>query len=671
MHGEPPTKASTPTGAVFLSYTSQDAEAARRICEALRAGGIQVFLDQSELRGGDVWDQKIRHEIHDCVLFIPIVSQHTQERLEGYFRHEWKLAIERTHHMAEQKPFLVPVVTDGTRDQDAFVPDAFRAVQWTRLPGGDTPAAFVERIRRLLSLELSPLSAVSGPAVGGRAPASGWPRGLMPVALAIVVLGAAAYLAIEKPWILKPAASAAFSPPPHSVAVLPFVNMSGDKEQEYFSDGLTEELLNSLTEVNELQVAARTSAFSFKGKDIDLGTIARKLNVAAILEGSVRRSGNTIRITTQLINAVTGFHLWSKSYDRDLGDVLKLQTEIATAVAGALKVTLLGDISQKIELGGTRNPAAFDAYLRGRRIGRTASSGKELQGAIAAYTEAIVLDSSYALAFVERSIAFSNYVEFVPEPAAVHETLDRALADARTATTLAPELAEGYYALGVALNSASLEFARADEAYARAIALGPGSARILAAYSRHAAESGHTEAAIDAGRRAIALDPLNFHTHRTVGIALLQARQYPRALTTFQTAISLQPDYLRNYVLLGETQYLMGAYEAARKSCEIAPADQLGQRCLALTYRKLGRNSDAEAMLRKLKSTEGDAGACDYVAIYAQWGDAAKALEWLETAVRLRDPSLLGLNTEPYFDPLQKEARFQAIVRQLNLPSAQ
>ena len=144
-----------PSHAVFLSYASQDAQAAQKICDALRAAGIEVFLDQSELGGGDVWDQKIRREIHDCALFIPIVSQHTQERLEGYFRHEWKLAIERTHHMAEQKPFLVPVVVDGTRDQEALVPDALRAVQWTRLPAGETPQAFVERIQRLLSPETS------------------------------------------------------------------------------------------------------------------------------------------------------------------------------------------------------------------------------------------------------------------------------------------------------------------------------------------------------------------------------------------------------------------------------------------------------------------------------------------------------------------------------------
>jgi TolB-like protein len=427
--------------AVFLSYASQDAEAAQRICEALRSAGIEVFLDQSELRGGDAWDQKIRQEIHDCVLFIPLVSQHTQERLEGYFRHEWKLAIERTHHMAEQKPFLVPVVVDGTGDQEAFVPDAFRVVQWTHLPGGETPPAFVERIKRLLSPELSPLTALSGAAPVRTA----WRS--MPALLAIVVvLAALAYLFADKFWISKHVmpAPATFAPPPHSIAVLPFVNLSGDKEQEYFSDGLTEELLNSLSGINELQVAARTSAFSFKGKDADIGTIARKLNVGAVLEGSVRRSEHTIRITAQLINAVTGFHLWSKTYDRDLGDVLKLQTEIATSVASALKVALLGDVAAKVELGGTRNPAAFDAYLRGAKAHSSVHEAKDDPAAIAAYTEAIRLDPHYALAFAARSIALSDVAQEAETPAAVREGFGKAQADARQALALAPDLAQAH-----------------------------------------------------------------------------------------------------------------------------------------------------------------------------------------------------------------------------------
>lgn len=175
---------------------------------------------------------------------------------------------------------------------------------------------------------------------------------------------------VQPPAALRDAATVtpgALNPPPHSIAVLSFVNISGDANQQYFSDGLTEEVLNSLTQINELQVAARTSSFSFQGPHPDIDTVAHKLNVASVLEGSVRRSGRTIRVTVQLNNAVTGFHLWSHNYDRDLGDVLKLQTEIATAVANALKVTLLGDEAARIERGGTRNPAAFDAYLRGSR----------------------------------------------------------------------------------------------------------------------------------------------------------------------------------------------------------------------------------------------------------------------------------------------------------------
>jgi TolB-like protein/Flp pilus assembly protein TadD len=659
-----------------LSYASQDAAAAARIATALRAAGIEVWFDQSELRGGDVWDQRIRREIHDCALFMAVISHHTQERLEGYFRLEWKLAVDRSHLMAVERSFLLPVVIDGTRDQEALVPDAFRAVQWTRLPAGETPAAFVRRLQHLLSLEASatiraPVSVSSGtvPERQRQARAFRWLSRALPVGVAAVILAAISYFAIDKPWISEPTTSAVFAPPPRSVAVLPFVNMSGDREQEYFSDGLTEELLNSLTRINDLRVAARTSSFAFKGTETDIGTIARKLNVGAVLEGSVRRSGHTIRVTAQLINATTGFQMWSQTYDYDLGDVLKLQTEIATAVAQALKITLLGDISQKIELGGTHEGAAFDAYLRGRMIGRTAETAEQEQAAIAAYTEAIRLDPGYALAFAERSLELTNYAEFsVYDPAAARGVFERALTDARTATRLAPDLAETYYALGVALETGSLDFVQSDEAYARAMTLAPGSARILAACSRQAAEMGRTAVAITAGHRAIALDPLNFHVHRMVGIALLLSRQYADALAAFQAAIALQPDYVRDVHLRGEAQYAMGDYDAARKSCEVAPTDEISSACLARTYRKLGRNADAEAALRKLQSAEGDSGAYDYATVYAQWGEVAKALEWLDTAVRLRDSGLVELKAEPDLDPLREEPRFQAIERELRFP---
>jgi len=652
-----------PAKAVFLSYASQDADAARRICDALRAAGIEVWFDRSELRGGDAWDQSIRRQIKTCALFVPIVSRHTHERAEGYFRLEWKLAVDRSHLIVANKAFLLPVVIDDTGNDDEHVPEKFREVQWTQLPNGETPAAFVERVERLLSGEAS--TAVRAPARPGvqKAPASAWSRRAF--LIGVLVAGTAGYLAIERPWVSKPTVLAAFAPPPHSIAVLPFVNMSGDKEQEYFSDGLTEELLNSLAAINELQVAARTSAFSFKGKDADIGAIARKLNVGTVLEGSVRRSGNTVRVTTQLINAVTGFHVWSHTYDRDLGDVLKLETEIAGAVASALKVNLLGDVAAKIEVGGTRNSAAFDAYLRARKANR---SGDE-QKSIAGFTQAIHLDPTFALAFAWRSLVYSNLGgEEAVMGLTPHQIAERQEADAREAIKLAPELAEGYAALG-RFAEGTLDFPQAHEAFERALALAPGSATMLTMNASFLISMGHFDEAISAARHAVTLDPFNGNSHFTLGAALYLARRYQEAVAAFAETISLDPQQRGPYALRGKAYYMLADFESARSSCEHSPAYWASQQCLAIVYNKLGRRTDAEGELAKMKSASpGDGLAYQYAQIFAQWGDRTKALEWLDTAMRLRDGGLDSLKTDPLMDPLRKEPRFQAIERELKFP---
>jgi TolB-like protein/tetratricopeptide (TPR) repeat protein len=670
--------------AVFLSYASEDAPAALRIAEALRAASIEVWFDQSELRGGDIWDQRIRSEIRDCALFIPIVSQHTQERLEGYFRREWKLAIERTHDMAEQKHFLVPVVVDSTGDRDAIVPDLFRAVQWTHLPQGETPPAFVDRVKRLLSPEASTTirpSASPQPGAGGTNRTSArvvrsLKKGPL-VALAVFILAAVAYLAIDRVWIRKPAAAsptvaagvAAFSPPPHSVAVLPFINMSGDKEQEYFSEGLTEELLNSLAEINGLQVAARTSTFSFQGKDIDLGTIAHKLNVGAILEGSVRRSGHTVRITAQLINAVTGFHLWSKTYDRDLGDVLQLQTEIATAVAEALKVTLLGDVSAKIELGGTRNAAAFDAYLRGLKLARiaAATTPMECHAPVDAFTEAITLDSNFALAYANRALITSecagNSRGWLQQP---NEGAGRA--DAERAIALAPSLADGYVALS-RIEQGSLKLEAAEQACVRALALGPGNVWVLHDCSLLAVFLGHADTAISIAQHGVALDPLNPLSHRALGDTLRYARRYEEAISAYQASIAADPEHsAETYALRGLSYYLAGNLSSAQSSCEAMPEAFRNRVCRAVIYDRLGRHADAAAVVAKIMQDGGDAAAYQYAEIFAQWGDRKAALDWLERAMRLRDPGLVYTKVDPLLDPLRKEPRFQAVMQGLQFP---
>ena len=680
-----------PGNAVFLSYASQDAEAAQRLCNALRAAGIEVWFDQSELRGGDTWDASIRKQIKNCALFIPMVSRNTHARDEGYFRLEWKLAVDRSHLMTANRPFLVPVVIDDISDQDEQVPDRFREVQWTRLPQGANTDAFVEHVHRMLSGELSrpssgtaPMSArVSGATTISKPVPAPWrPRAALLATISVVVLSLC-YLVANRLVLSKhggevgavagtsdhSAPATDFNPPPHSIAVLPFANMSGDKDQDYFSDGLTEELLNSLAEINELQVAARTSAFSFKGKDTDIGTIARKLNVGTVLEGSVRRSAHTVRITAQLINAVTGFHIWSKSYDRDLGDVLKLQTEIATAVASALKVTLLGDVAAKVELGGTRNPAAFNAYLWGAKQSVSRHELENLSGAIIAYTEAIDLDPQYALALASRSIVLSYGAAEAATPAASREGFGKAESDAQKAVALAPDLAQAHLALATVFELGSLNFTRASEEYERALVLAPGNAQVLRISGLFATYMGHIDAGLAAARRAVVLDPLARDSHSVLGRALYAARRYEEAIDALAEGVKLDPGNKAFYTYRGFAYYALGALESARASCETSRDYAGNQWCLAVTYDKLGKPADAQVEISKLKASFGDVMAYQYAAFYAQRGENTKALEWLETGLRLRDAGLESLRTDSLMDPIRREPRFKAIEQNLKFPN--
>jgi len=676
------------TRAVFLSYASQDTAAARRICDALRAAGVEVWFDQSELRGGDVWDHQIRKQILDCALFIPIISSNTASRREGYFRLEWDLADHRSHRIARDQALIVPICLDSTPGTGTDVPESFLRVQWTRLPGGETPPEFVAGIKRLLSPDSPPTARLPADGASSASPflaTTGRSRPLrraLPAGVAVLVLAALAYLLINKPWNSKPTAPVttssatsspepaptAFTPPPHSIAVLPFLNMSGEKDQEYFSDGLTEEILNALAQSGELQVSARTSSFAFKGKDTDLATIAHKLNVGSVLEGSVRRSGHTIRVTAQLNNAVTGFHLWSHTYDRDLSDVLKLQAEIANAVAAALKVTLLGDVVAKVEVGGTRNPLAFDAYLRGLRLTRAATNEREAGAALDEYAEAIRLDPTFARAHAARSLALSETLYQFGTLAQHRQSAEKARVDAERAITLAPGLGLAHTALSKYLQAWALDYNGESEEAERALALAPGDATVLFEYSQHAAYMGHSDAAIDTAKKGVALDPLNPLSHRALGDALRYARRYNDAIAAYQESIAVDPGPADAYARRGLTYYSLGSYQMAQSSCEMKPDHWESWLCLALTFEKLGRRLESDAQIKRLTEWPDNLLAYQLAEVYAQRGDRTRALEWLDTAMRVRDPGFRRLKTDPLMDPLRNEPRFQAVMRELRFP---
>jgi tetratricopeptide (TPR) repeat protein len=319
-----------------------------------------------------------------------------------------------------------------------------------------------------------------------------------------------------------------------------------------------------------------------------------------------------------------------------------------------------------MELGGTRNPAAFDAYLRASKTYWEQSDEKGTQLAINGYTDAIRLDPDYALAYAARSLAVQDIVlHWTLTPSERRAGLDKAQADARKAIALAPDLSEGHLALAVAYRS-GLDFKSASGACERALALGPGNARVLRDCGVSEVMTGHSDSGLRSLNRALALDPLNLNSHAFLGLALLDLRRYPEALAAFKDADALLPGHADSSLFIGIVYYLLGDFESARSFCEKKPERPLNGLCLTMTYDKLGRHADAEAMLAKIRASYGDAPAWGYSQMYAQRGDTARALDWLEAAMRTRDP-WLDLKF-PLLDPLRKEPRFQAIERELKVP---
>jgi adenylate cyclase len=606
-------KASGRAAAVFISYASQDAAAAARISEALLAAGVEVWFDQSELRGGDAWDQSIRRQIKTCALFIPVISQSTRNRDEGYFRFEWKLAVDRCHLMAVDKAFLLPVVIDDTRDDDERVPERFREVQWTRLPGGATPEAFVERVHRLLPGE--PVLGRMGPSsAAARVPAAVSTRKPVP---ALAPSGAAVRVGI---------------------CVLPFANMSGDQEQEYFSDGITEDIITDLSKVAALAVVSRNSAFMYKGKHVDVPKLARELNVGHILEGSVRKAGGRVRITAQLVDGSSNDHVWAERYDRDLNDIFALQDEISEAIVKALKLKLLPEEKKAIEQRGTDNVEAYNLYLLARQSYVTGheADARRMQTMIRLCSRAIEIEPSYARAWALRAIGQMN-LHFV-----YGGRVDDGLASAERALAVDANLAEAHAV----------------------------KARILARLGRH----DEAAAEIDV---ALRLDPESYEVNRAAAYLRYSQRRLDEAIRYYEKSMSLMDTDLNSCVMLDSCYTAVGNSEANRRvaqitlsRCEKALAqDPSNGTAMAYGANALAIMGQAERakdwISRALLIDPDDMNArynfaCTLVTHLKDFGAAFELLG--PVFERLATGFLNHAKADPDLDPLREDPRFQAMV---------
>ena len=621
--------------AVFLSYASQDSDAASRICDALRAAGIEVWYDQRELRGGDAWDRNIRREIRDCALFLPIISANTQARIEGYFRLEWRLADQRTHLMGKSRTFLVPVCIDDTRDADADVPDSFAAVQWTRLKRGESPRVFVERISRLLIPDDASRSVAVRPATSDVFP-----------------------LADRPAWPAEAAVSE------KSIAVLPFADMSLARDHEYFSDGLAEALIDLLTQVRDLRVPARTSSFSFKEKSDDIASIAIKLRVSHILEGSVRKSGSTIRITARLIRGDTGFHLWSKTYDRSMEDIFKVQDEIAALVVEALKAQLL-PADGVINAHRTTNTHAYEQYLLARQLfnRRTLDS---IEQALIALRRAIDLDPNYASAHaLFAMISFASMLEGLN---AAQANAELAISAAERAVALAPGLAEAYSARAFVRLTMQWDWSKAQADVEKALQLDPRSDGVQRRYSQHLAVVGRFHEAIVAAQAAIEIDPLDANAWSFLGAYRAMLGQFNAAHEALRQSLQLSPQSTFATFYLATSELAAGHAAEALDTNKGQQHEPRRYAVLAMAGHVLGRAEESQRALNELIAKYGEVMPYLVAKAHAWRGELDSAFEWLERAYRCRDVGLcFFVRGDIELSGLRSDPRYEALLRKMNL----
>jgi TolB-like protein/thioredoxin-like negative regulator of GroEL len=442
-------------------------------------------------------------------------------------------------------------------------------------------------------------------------------------------------------------------PASESIAVLPFLDLSQSGDQEYFSDGIAEELLNLLARIPELRVAARTSSFSFKGQSVGIPEIARRLNVAHVLEGSVRKAGNQVRVTAQLIRADDGFQVWSDTWDRTLEDIFVIQDEIAAEVVGQMRVTLLEDPPpvQQTDAG------AYALYLQARQLGRmgTADGWRESNGLL---HEALEIDPAYAPAWTELARNYTNQAGTGQRPLEAGFGLAREAAE--RALEIDPRFAPAHAALAqVAMNfDGDLTAAAAD--LERALELDPTNPDILGTAASFAQNLGRIESAIPLKEYVLARDPVNVRDHYNLGISYLLAGRYGEAIAPFQAALRLSPGLIGAHFFIGLAHLFSGDAASALEEFSEESDDEYRVKGSALALFALGRLREHEAALQELRERWGGQWPSEVAQVYAWTGKPDQAFEWLERAVSQNEDGITQQFLWPYYASLHGDSRWSA-----------
>jgi TolB-like protein/Tfp pilus assembly protein PilF len=647
---------------VFISYASRDAAIAHELCAALESAGLSCWIAPRDVRAGENYAAAIVQAIGSCRMLVLILSKNSID--SPHVLRE----VERAS--SKRRPVLSIRIdtTDLPPEFEYFVSSS----HWLDASGGPVKRIIPALIEAVNGRADSNSSRDRPDTSRARKRPSSWRKPALVAALAALTIGLV-YLISDNSWVSKrvaeqkPPVTARSAAPERSVAVLPFVDMSENKDQEYFSDGLTEELLNLLAQNPQLKVAARTSSFYYKGKDIKLADIANELNVAHILEGSVRKIGNRVRITVQLIRASDGFHQWSQVFDRQLDDIFKVQDEIAAAVVEAFHLELLPGNSKVSTGSRTDNSAAHSQYLLGRQFFNRTNID-DFRRAVAAYKQAIALDPKYAAAYAGLAVAEN---ELSRDPGhSVAEVLAgqrRALEAADKAIAIDPALSEGYAARGYLRFTINWDWAGAEADLSRAFELDPGSYRTYTCYACFLATLGRLPEALDINRKALELDPLSADTWFRRSIQLNAAGRLPEARKAAKRALEISPEHAFAWFNLGVTSLLeRRPKEALEEFQKTSKARR--EAGVAMAQHDLGGVEESQRALDALIEGYATTNAYQVAEVYAWRGQPDDAFAWLERAYAQHDGTLVQVKFDPLLANLRADARYAKFLDKMRLP---
>ena len=634
--------ASTPGGDyVFVSYAREDAAAARAIIKIIEDAGFAVWWD-GLIPGGERFGSQISRALEGARAVVVL----------------WSASAAASHWVQDEASFgrdrhcLVPLSLDGTEP-----PLGFRQFQWLDISGGRVNARNPAVQRALKALA----EIIGRPA---KLPRRGWlarpidRRVLLGAGGAAVI--AAGGLATWK-WVIAPAPAAA-----NSVAVLPFQNLSGNPAHQYLSDGLAAELRARLARNPLLRVVGQASSNAFRDRSETSRAIARKLGVANLIDGNVRLVGGVVRIAVELIDGISGFSKWSRSFDRGMNNLLRLQMDVADAVSAALSTELTAEKESRAQSGGTANVAAFDAYLRGKGQFDSQQDESSDRAALALFSEAVRLDPSYAAARAARSRALAVIGNQYAQASERRQLYIEAIAEAHQAIATASEFADGYAALGYALFYGKLDVSAADLPYRKAAELGGGNPDVLSLVALYRARRRQFAAAISTIERAQALDPLNPGLLKTAGRIRFAAGDHVAAIESARKALELNPEISGAHGDIGNALLLLGRVDEA--SAEFTK-ERIGLLAIPGKAMVAIRRRDQAGVQRafdELVRAEGDNGLYQQAQVLAQWGKVQEALDALYRASVEADSGLVYLLSDPFLAPLHDHPRFKALLRELH-----